>query len=44
VSLAPSDSTEARRYGLIGGSHDDAAGAVQDLAAHPKDLGAEQSA
>src|SRR5436190_17926809 len=23
VSLAPSDSTEVRRYGIIGGSHDD---------------------
>ena len=23
VSLAPSDSTELRRYGLIGGTHDD---------------------
>jgi hypothetical protein len=23
VSLAPSDSTEVRRYGIIGGTHDD---------------------
>ena len=36
VSLAPSDSTEVRRYGLIGGSHDDVLRLVKKLAAaHP---------
>lgn len=36
VSLAPSDSTEVRRYGLIGGSHDDVLRLAKKLqAAHP---------
>jgi transposase len=36
VSLAPSDSTEVRRYGLIGGSHDDVLRLIKKLAAaHP---------
>ena len=36
VSLAPSDSTEVRRYGLIGGTHDDVLRLAQKLqAAHP---------
>jgi len=36
VSLAPSDSTEVRRYGIIGGSHDDVLRLVKKLqAAHP---------
>jgi transposase len=36
VSLAPSDSTEVRRYGLIGGSHDDVLKLLKKLqAAHP---------
>ena len=36
VSLAPSDSTEARRYGLIGGTHDDVLKLARKLqAAHP---------
>jgi hypothetical protein len=36
VSLAPSDSTEVRRYGIIGGEHDDVLKLVQKLqAAHP---------
>jgi transposase len=33
VSLAPSDSTEVRRYGLIGGSHDDVLRLAKKLAA-----------
>ena len=36
VSLAPSDSTEVRRYGLIGGTHDDVLRLIKKLsAAHP---------
>ena len=36
VSLAPSDSTEVRRYGLIGGTHDDVLRLAKKLqAAHP---------
>jgi transposase len=36
VSLAPSDSTEVRRYGLIGGQHDDVLRLFKKLAAaHP---------
>ena len=36
VSLAPSDSTEVRRYGIIGGSHDDVLRLLKKLhAAHP---------
>lgn len=36
VSLAPSDSTEVRRYGIIGGSHDDVLKLARKLqAAHP---------
>jgi transposase len=36
VSLAPSDSTELRRYGLIGGTHDDVLRLAKKLAAaHP---------
>ena len=36
VSLAPSESTEVRRYGIIGGSHDDVLKLLQELqAAHP---------
>ncbi len=36
VSLAPSDSTEVRRYGLIGGRHDDVLQLARKLAAaHP---------
>ena len=36
VSLAPSDSTEARRYGIIGGTHDDVLRLIKKLsAAHP---------
>jgi len=36
VSLAPSDSTEVRRYGLIGGTHDDVLKLARKLqAAHP---------
>src|SRR6266568_3926493 len=36
VSLAPSDSTEVRRYGLIGGTHDDVLKLLKKLqAAHP---------
>ena len=36
VSLAPSDSTEVRRYGIIGGTHDDVRRLMQKLqAAHP---------
>jgi transposase len=36
VSLAPSDSTEVRRYGIIGGSHDDVLKLAKKLqAAHP---------
>jgi transposase len=37
VSLAPSDSPEVRRYGLIGGSHDDVLRLARKLqAAHPQ--------
>lgn len=37
VSLAPSGSTEVRRYGLIGGTHDDVLQLARKLAAaHPK--------
>jgi transposase len=37
VSLAPSDSTEVRRYGLIGGTHDDVLRLAKKLqAAHPQ--------
>jgi transposase len=37
VSLAPTDSTEVRRYGLIGGSHDDVLRLAKKLqAAHPQ--------
>ncbi len=37
VSLAPSDSSEVRRYGLIGGSHDDVLKLAKKLsAAHPQ--------
>jgi len=32
VSLAPSDSTEVRRYGLIGGAHDDVLRLIKKLA------------
>lgn len=36
VSLAPSDTTEVRRYGLIGGTHDDVLKLAKKLqAAHP---------
>jgi hypothetical protein len=36
VSLAPSDSTEVRRYGIIGGTHDDVLRLSKRLAAaHP---------
>ncbi len=36
VSLAPSDSTEVRRYGILGGEHDDVLKLVKRLqAAHP---------
>ena len=36
VSLAPSDSTEVRRYGIIGGEHDDVLKLVKKLqGAHP---------
>lgn len=36
VSLAPSDSAEVRRYGIIGGSHDDVLKLLKKLqAAHP---------
>lgn len=36
MSLAPSDTTEVRRYGLIGGSHDDVLKLAKKLAAaHP---------
>ncbi len=36
VSLAPSDSTEVRRYGIIGGTHDDVLKLLKKLpAAHP---------
>jgi len=36
VSLAPSDSTELRRYGIIGGQHDDVLKLLKKLeAAHP---------
>ena len=36
VSLAPSDATEVRRYGIIGGSHDDVLKLIKKLqAAHP---------
>ncbi len=36
VSLAPSDSTEVRRYGIIGGEHDDVLKLAKKLAdAHP---------
>ena len=36
VSLAPSDSTEVRRYGIIGGKHDDVLKLIKKLAAaHP---------
>ena len=39
VSLAPSDSTEVRRYGIIGGEHDDVLKLVKKLqAAHPGTL------
>ena len=36
VSLAPSDSPEVRRYGIIGGAHDDVLKLIKKLcAAHP---------
>jgi transposase len=36
ISLAPSDTTEVRRYGIIGGSHDDVLKLAKKLAAaHP---------
>ena len=36
VSLAPADATEVRRYGLIGGTHDDVLQLAKKLhAAHP---------
>ena len=36
VSLAPSASTEVRRYGIIGGAHDDVLKLIKKLsAAHP---------
>ena len=36
VSLAPSDTTEVRRYGLIGGTHDDVLKLARKLqSAHP---------
>ena len=36
VSLAPSDTTEVRRYGIIGGEHDDVLKLAKKLqAAHP---------
>jgi len=39
VSLAPSDSTEVRRYGIIGGEHDGVLKLVKKLqAAHPGTL------
>jgi hypothetical protein len=37
VSIAPGDSTEVRRYGLIGGTHDDVLKLAKKLAAaHPQ--------
>ncbi len=37
VSLAPSDSTEVRRYGIIGGEHEDVLKLAKKLAdAHPE--------
>ena len=37
VSLAPSDTTEVRRYGIIGGTHDDVLKLLKKLtAAHPE--------
>ena len=36
VSLAPSDSTEVRRYGIIGGEHDDVLKLVKKLQAATK--------
>ena len=37
VSLAPSESTEVRRYGIIGGQHDDVLKLIKKLAAaHPE--------
>src|SRR5450432_427771 len=39
VSLAPSDSTEVRRYGIIGGEHDDVLKLAHKLqAAHPSTM------
>jgi hypothetical protein len=39
VSLAPSDTTEVRRYGIIGGEHDDVLKLVKKLqATHPGTL------
>src|SRR6266511_4041156 len=36
VSIAPSDSTEVRRYGIIGGQHEDVLQLIKKLtAAHP---------
>ncbi len=36
VSLAPSDGTEVRRYGIIGGQHDDVLRLIKKLqASHP---------
>jgi hypothetical protein len=36
VSVAPSESSEVRRYGIIGGTHDDVLKLCQKLhAAHP---------
>ena len=36
ISLAPTDSTEVRRWGLIGGTHDDVLRFIKKLqAAHP---------
>ena len=35
VSLAPSDSTEVRRYGIIGGEHDDVLKLAKKLADRP---------
>jgi transposase len=37
LSIAPSDSTEVRRYGTIGGTHDDVQRFIRKLqAAHPQ--------
>jgi hypothetical protein len=35
VSLAPSDTTEVRRYGIIGGEHDDVLKLAEKLRGRP---------